>query len=78
MSRKTVSPNGFSILQANVNKSQNVLQSLLNDQDLEEYVFLLLTEQWSHISEEAYPIPRYHSHRLPYYPSKNQKRPRTK
>lgn len=73
MSRKIVAPNGFSILQVNVNKSQNVLQSLLNDQDLKEYAFLLLTEPWSHISKEAYSISCYHLHRLLYYPSKIRK-----
>lgn len=70
MSREAASSNGFSIVQANVNKSQNVSHSLLNDQDLKENAFLLLTEPWSHISEEAYSAPLYHPQRQPFFPSK--------
>ena len=67
MSKEAISPNGFSILQANMNKSQNVSHCLLNDQDLQQCAFLLLTEPWSHISEEAYSIPLYHSQRQPFF-----------
>ena len=73
MSKEAASSNDFSIVQANVNKSQNVSHSLLNDQDLKENAFLLLTEPWSHISEEAYSAPLYHSQRQLFFPSKIRK-----
>ncbi len=61
--------NDLSIVQTNVNKSQNVSNSLLNDPDLEKCAFLLLTEPWSHTAKETYSIFLYHSHRQPFFPS---------
>lgn len=65
--------NDLSIVQANVNKSQNVSNSLLNDPKLEKCAFLLLTEPWSHTAEEAYSVLLYHSHRQPFFPSQVRK-----
>lgn len=61
MSDTTVISNDLNIVQANVNKSQNVSNSLLNDSELENCAFLLLTEPWSYMAKEAFSIPLYHS-----------------
>lgn len=47
-------------MQANINKSQNISNSLLNNQDLKKNVFLLFKESWSHISKEVYSALLYH------------------
>ncbi len=73
MSKEAASSNDFGIMQTNVNKSQNVSYSLLNDQDLNENAFLLLTGPWSHIFEEAYSAPLYHSQRQIFFSSKIKK-----
>lgn len=57
MSNIIVISNDLSIIQANVNKSQIVSNSLLNDPELEKCAFLLLTEPWSHMAEESYSVP---------------------
>ena len=65
-------PSKLQVLQLNANKSSNVLLSLLNDNTLSHYGFLLLTEPWAdcHPNNDLYSAPTFHSHRQPFFPSK--------
>lgn len=63
--------NQLQILQANVNKSSNVSQSLFNDPQLSMYSFIALTEPWSRLSGDIpYLSPMFHTYWTPFYPTK--------
>lgn len=63
--------NQLQILQANVNKSSNISQSLFNDPQLSTYSVILLTEPWSRLSGNIpYSSPMYHNFWSPFYPTK--------
>ena len=58
------------ILSANVMKSSEVCQSLLNDEKLKDFSFLLLSEPWANIrANSPHSAPQYHTHWQPFFPS---------
>ena len=68
----------FSVLQANMNKQQGAQLSLLNDESLVDFSFLLLSEPSTVVDNEGrvLPIPRHHSYWTAILPSThNQQHP---
>lgn len=63
----TISPT-FDIYQLNVNKSSDVCNSLLNDSNLAQHAFFVLTEPWAKVKDKnPHPIPLIHNYRQPFY-----------
>ncbi len=58
------------ILSANVIESSEVFHSLLNDEKLKHFSFLLLSEPLANIRASSPPsAPEYHTHWQPFFPS---------
>ena len=58
------------ILSANVMKSSEVCHSLLNDEKLKDFSFLLLSEPWANIrASSPHSAPQYHTHWQLFFPS---------
>ncbi len=58
------------ILSANVMKSSEVYYSLLNDEKLRNFLFLLIFKPWANIRVGSpHSAPFYHTHWQPFFPS---------
>ena len=66
-----MSDTDFKILQANLRKSKDISQSLFNDDALQSYSVILITEPWAKLDNCLTPfsVPCTHMHWQPFFPS---------
>lgn len=64
--------NEFKILRANLRKSKDISQSLLNDNTLESYSAILITEPWAKLNGSIpFTSPFTYMHWQPFFPSRS-------
>ena len=61
----------FQILQANLRKSREVSHSLFNNESLQPYAAIFITEPWAKLENgTCFTAPAYHTYWQPFFPTK--------